>query len=430
MVGKRRRRLFGRILPSTELVLTRLIRGERVGGILMLFATALALAWANSPLASSYRTLRETVPIDGSLALPGGRAIHLDLTLAQWAADGLLVIFFLVVGLELKREIMFGELRKPTTAVVPIVAAIGGVVVPAAIYLGVNAVGSGGSTQGWAIPTATDIAFALAILSVFGRRLPGSLRAFLLTLAVVDDLVAILIIAIFYSESIDGVWLVPAGVALWAIARCTSRPKASMALAIPLGLIVWLCVHESGIHATIAGVAIGVVVRAHKRPGERVSPVERWENRWGPVSALVAVPVFAFFAAGVALNGSALASAVEAPTSRGIALGLVIGKPLGIVLATFLVAGLTRASLPRGVSWWDVVGVATVAGIGFTVSLLISELAFGTGTVETDQAKAAVLTASAIAAIAGAAILAWRDRRHGEIGSRRGSPAPVEASHG
>ncbi|MCJ7827322.1 MAG: Na+/H+ antiporter NhaA, partial [Demequinaceae bacterium] len=313
MAGGRRRRLFGRLVPSTERVLATLLRGERIGGVLMLLATALALAWANSPLASSYRSLQETVPIDGSLPLPGGRAVHLDLTFAQWAADGLLVIFFLVIGLELKREIMFGELRKPTTAIVPIVAAIGGVVVPAAIYLGVNVIGTEGSTRGWAIPTATDIAFALAILAVFGRRLPGSLRAFLLTLAVVDDLVAITIIAVFYSESLDGVWLIPAGLALLGLARLTCRRTVSMWLAVPLGVIVWLCVHESGIHATIAGVAIGLVVRAHRRSGERYSPVERWEHRWGPISAIFAVPVFAFFAAGVALNGEALISAIEAP---------------------------------------------------------------------------------------------------------------------
>jgi NhaA family Na+:H+ antiporter len=295
----------------------------------------------------------------------------------------------------------------------------------------VNSVGSGGSTRGWAIPTATDIAFALAILSVVGKRLPSALRAFLLTLAVVDDLVAIMIIAVFYSESLDIVWLIPAGLALVALSRLTYRRKTPVWLMVSLGCIVWLGVHESGIHATIAGVAIGLAVRARTMPGERVSPVERWERRWGPISALFAVPVFAFLAAGVALNGTALASALEAPTSRGVALGLILGKPIGILIATFLIAGLTRATLPRGVSWWDVTGVACLGGVGFTVSLLITELAFGTGTPATELVKAAVLGASAVAAVIGATILAWRDRRYARLKAFRDARVMVgPISHG
>jgi len=428
MVVKSRRRLFGRLVPSTERTLRQLIRDERIGGVLMLIATMLALLWVNSGLASSYHSLQTRVPINGVLFLPSGREIHFGLTFSEWASDGLLVIFFLVVGLELKREIVCGELRRPATAIVPIVAAFGGVVVPAFVFLGVNAIGAEGATRGWAIPTATDVAFALAILSVVGKRLPGSLRAFLLTLAVVDDLVAIVIIAVFYSDGLDLVWLIPAGLALAALARLTHRRTIPVWLAVSLGLIVWIGVHESGIHATIAGVAIGLSVRARRRSGESISPVERWEHRWGPISAVFAVPVFAFFAAGVALNATAISLALDAPASRGIVLGLMLGKPIGIVLATLLIAGLTRATLPKRVSWWDVVGVAMIAGVGFTVSLLMSELAFGAGTTETQQAKAAVLIASTLAAVVGATILAWRDRHHGRKRARSSPQAPI--SHG
>lgn len=423
----RRRSLFRRLLPSTETTLSDLLRSERVGGVLMLAATVLALVWANGPLSSAYRGMQDFVPLDVSFSLPAGRAIHLDLTLAQWAADGLLVIFFLVIGLEIKRDLVYGELRNPATAAVPIVAAVGGVVIPATIYLVVNGMGEGGSVRGWAIPTATDIAFALAVLLVFGKRLPGSLRAFLLTLAVVDDLVAIVIIAAFYSEGLDFVWLIPAAILLRVIARLTRRRTVSLWLTAPLAVLVWLCVHESGIHATIAGVAIGLAVRARRRPGEGHGPVERWEHRWGPVSAMFAVPLFAFFAAGVALGGEALHATVDDGASRGIALGLVFGKPAGILLATALVAGLTRASLPRGVSWWDIVGLSAVAGIGFTVSLLISELAFGIGTVEAEHAKAAVLIASLMSAVAGAAILSWRDRHYRHEEERRIAKASIES---
>ena len=423
----RRKRLFGRILPSTERTLRDLIRSERIGGILMLVATVVALAWANSSLSSAYHGLQDFVPVDASFSLPAGRAIHLDLTLAQWATDGLLVIFFLVIGLELKRDLVFGELRRPSTAAVPIVAAIGGVIVPATVYLVVSGIGEGGSARGWAIPTATDIAFALAVLSVFGRRLPGSLRAFLLTLAVVDDLVAILIIAAFYSKDLDLIWLIPAVVVLRILSRLTRRRTVSPWLTVPLGILVWLCVHESGIHATIAGVAIGLAVRARRRPGEGHGPVERWEHQWGPVSAVFAVPLFAFFAAGVALGGEAISATVGDPASRGIAIGLVVGKPVGILVATALVAGLTRASLPRGVSWWDIVGLSAVAGIGFTVSLLISELAFGMGTPEAEHAKAAVLVASLVSAVVGALILSRRGRHYKRRQDEK-TPASVESS--
>jgi len=379
----------------------------------MLAATVLALFLANGPLADWYRSLHEVVPLHAVVSLPTGRAIHLSLTLAQWVEDGVLAIFFFVVGLELKREIVVGELRRPSTAVVPIVAAIGGVVLPALTYLAVNAADPEGSSRGWAVPTATDIAFALAVLAVVGRRLPSSLRAFLLTLAIVDDLIAITIIAVVYPSGLDVVWLVPAAVTLALVGFLTHRRVTSIAILFPLAALTWLFVHESGIHATIAGVALGLVVPATRKGKERRSPVEHWEHIWGPVSAAFAVPLFALFAAGVVFSGSAVSAAFTSPESRGIILGLVVGKPVGILLATMVVAGLTRATLPRGVSWWDVVAVAVMGGIGFTVSLLIGDLAFGDVGVGAEHAKAAVLLASIGAAAIGSTLLAWRDRHHG-----------------
>jgi NhaA family Na+:H+ antiporter len=384
----------------------------------MLAATAIALVLANGPLADWYGSLRDAVPFDLTVSLPTDRSLHLDLTLAQWAADGVLALFFFVVGLELKREMIVGELRRPATAIVPIIAAIGGVVVPATTYLVVNAHDPAGSVQGWAVPTATDIAFALAVLSVVGRRLPSSLRAFLLTLAIVDDLIAITIIAVVFPQRVDMVWLIPAAMTLGLVRFLSNRRVTSIALLFPLAAFTWLCVHESGIHATIAGVALGLVVPATRKGRETRTPVERAEHIWGPVSAVFAIPVFALFAAGVALDGSAVSAAFGSPQSRGIILGLMVGKPVGIILATALIAGLTRATLPRGVSWWDVVAVATIGGIGFTVSLLIGDLAFGANSVQADHAKAAVLLASIASATVGAVLLAWRDRHYGKVRSR------------
>ena len=418
MVVRATKRLFGRLAPSTERTIGDLLRNERVGGALMLGATVAALVWANGPWGPSYHSLQAFVPFHETLRVGGG--IHLNLSLAQWAADGVLAVFFFTVGLELKREIVAGELRKPATAIVPVVAAIGGMVVPALIYLAVNATSPGGVGTGWAVPTATDIAFALAVLSIVGRHLPNSLRAFLLTLAVVDDLLAIAVIAIFYSGGLDGWWLLPAAVTLGAVAYLTHRRVTSLWLLLPLAALTWLFVHESGIHATIAGVALGLVVPAVRRPGEKRSPAEHWEHTWGPLSAGVAVPVFAFFAAGVALDPSSLTSAVHDPASRGVALGLVLGKPIGILLATFLVARFTRASLSRGMSWWDVVGIATVGGIGFTVSLLIGDLAFDGDPTRVGHVKAAVLLGSVVSAAIGASMLAWRDRHHAGRAAARG----------
>lgn len=398
--------LFARLSARETRSLTDVLRSESTGGVLLLIGAAIAIIWANSRWAASYEQLQDVTV--------GPAALHLDLTLSTWAADGLLAIFFFVIGLELKREIVAGELRRPATAIVPVVAAVGGMVVPAAIYLAVNLTAPDGVPQGWAVPTATDIAFAVAVLAVVGRGLPNALRAFLLTLAVVDDLLAIIVIAVFYSDDVSLAWLAASlavVVLVWALLR---RGVTAPWLLIPLGVVAWVFMHTSGVHATIAGVLLGLAVPAVAARGSHggESLAEHYEHLWRPISAGFAVPVFALLSAGVGVREGAFAAAFADPVAVAILLGLVLGKPLGIVGATALVSRSERVGLAPGLSWWDVVGVGAVAGIGFTVSLLVAELAFGVDTPQDDHAKVAILTSSVIAALLGATILLVRGRRY------------------
>lgn len=386
-----------------------ILRKETIGGVLLLAAAVVALVWANSPWSPRYQFL---------LGYRVGPAwLHLDLTLTQWAADGLLAIFFFVAGLELKREFVAGDLRDPRRAAVPVAAAVGGVLVPAAVYLLVN-LGDSGVMRGWAIPTATDIAFALAVLAIIGRQLPSALRTFLLTLAVVDDLLAIMIIAVFYTQHLSIAPLLAAVALLAVFTLLVQRGLRSAWLLLPLAVATWALVHASGVHATVAGVLLGFavpVVPSH-RAGAAESGLglaEHFEHRWRPVSAGVAVPLFAFSAAGVTIGGlTGLTTALTDPVAVGIVLGLVVGKTIGVTAATFLVARWTRASLAEGLAWVDVVGLAVLAGIGFTVSLLIGELAFGTGSQRNEHVKAAVLVGSLLAALLAAVILRVRNRTY------------------
>jgi len=389
-------------LPETARIAD-VLRKETVGGGLLLGAAIAALVWANSPWSAGYFSLRGVEV--------GPEALHLRLTLGAWAADGLLAIFFFVAGLELKREFVAGDLRDPTRAAVPVAAAIGGVAVPAFLYTALN-LGGSGDVAGWAIPTATDIAFALAVLAIIGSHLPSALRTFLLTLAVVDDLLAITIIAAFYTRELS-VWplllaLVP--LALFTVA--VQRRVRSWWLLLPLAATTWALVHASGVHATVAGILLGFavpVVRRSAGPGPGLA--EHFEHRWRPLSASVAVPVFAFFAAGVAVGGTAgLSSALRDPVAVGIGVGLVAGKTIGVLAATWLVARFTRAELDTDLAWWDVLGLAMLAGVGFTVSLLIGELAFGAGSAKDDHAKVAVLAGSATAAVLAGILLRVRSK--------------------
>ncbi|WP_263731395.1 Na+/H+ antiporter NhaA [Cellulomonas sp. SG140] len=400
------RRLFAALTPGGERNLLDTLRDERTGAVLLLVATALALGWAQL-WPAAYRSAWATAV--------GPAAVHLHLTLGQWATDGLLAVFFFVVGLELKRELVTGELRRPATAVVPAVAAVGGMAVPALVYLAVNLTSADGRPVGWAVPTATDIAFAVGVLSLVGRSLPASLRAFLLTLAVVDDLLAIVVIAVFYARSLSVLPLLGAlgTVALFAVLARRTRPPVWLLL--PLALTAWALLHASGVHATIAGVLLGLSAPTSTPVGAApgtASTAERWEHRWRPLSAGVAVPVFALAAAGVTVSGDVLRAASHDPVALGVAAGLVLGKPLGILAATWAVARFTRASLAPALGWADVLGVGLVGGIGFTVSLLVGGLAFGSGSPQDEHVVVAVLAASAVAALLGGSTLAWRDRVH------------------
>ena len=394
-----------------------ILRKETVGGALLVAAAVLALIWANSPFADGYFALRDF--------RVGYEPWHLELSLGAWAADGLLAIFFFLVGLELKREFVAGDLRQLSKSVVPVAAAAGGVLVPALIYAAVNMY-SPETLRGWAIPTATDIAFAVAVLAIIGSHLPSALRIFLLTLAVVDDLIAISIIAVFYSSDIQPVPLLLALIplALYAfLARkyrrfFGTRFMAAWVILLPLGIATWALVHASGIHATVAGVLLGFavpVLRSQASGGPAAGPglAETFEHRFRPISAGVAVPIFAFFSAGVAVGGwEGLGSALADPVALGIIAALVLGKPVGVMGTTWIVTKATRARLDGSFKWVDVLGVSLLAGIGFTVSLLVAELSFGQGTQHDDHAKVGILAASLLAALLATVVLRARNRHY------------------
>ncbi|MGW3134487.1 Na+/H+ antiporter NhaA [Streptomyces sp. NPDC001139] len=398
------RKVLGRLSLPERTYVADALRTETVGGVLLLAAAVTALIWANVPaLHGSYESL--------SHFHFGPAALGLHLSVAHWAADGLLAVFFFVAGIELKRELVAGDLRDPKAAALPVAAALCGMAVPALVYTLTNLTG-GGSLGGWAVPTATDIAFALAVLAVIGTSLPSALRAFLLTLAVVDDLFAILIIAVFFTGSIDFAALggAVAGLAVfWLLLRKGVR---GWYVYVPLALVIWGLMYNSGIHATIAGVAMGLMLRCHRHEGEAHSPGEQVEHLVRPLSAGLAVPLFALFSAGVVVSGGALGDVFTKPETLGVVLGLVVGKAVGIFGGTWLTARFTRASLSEDLAWADVAAVATLAGIGFTVSLLIGELAFDGDAVLTDEVKAAVLTGSLIAATLATLLLKVRNAKY------------------
>ncbi len=381
----------------------RYLRTETIGGVVLLAATAVALIWANSPLGGSYEAIRDTAI--------GPAALHLDLTVAQWATDGLLALFFFVVGLELKRELVLGELSSAARALLPVAAAVGGMVVPAALALAIGW-GSPGIEQAWAIPVATDIAFALGVLALTGSALPSSARVFLLGLAVADDLGAIVIIAVVFSSGLD--LLALAGTVLCALAYWLLQRRRVRAwwIYVPLALLTWALLHEAGVHATIAGVVLALLTRVHRDAGEDEAPALRLEHRLQPWSAGLCVPVFALFAAGVPVGAQALRAVFTEPVALGVVVGLLAGKVIGIFGASLLAIRLTPACRPAGLAWWDLLAVSMLGGVGFTVSLLIAELALAGQGPLLETTKAAVLLASAAAALIGAALLVRRGKRH------------------
>jgi NhaA family Na+:H+ antiporter len=404
--------LFTRGSWSETRRIIEILREETVGGAILLAAAALALIWANSPWADSYKALTQLHLGEDLFGL------HLDLTLGAWAADGLLAIFFFVVGLELKREFVAGDLRDPGRAALPIAAAVGGMVVPALIFAAFTWNAGDGAVRGWAIPTATDIAFAVAVLAVISTHLPASLRTFLLTLAVVDDLLAITVIAVFYTSTIKLPALLLALIPLALFGFAVQRRVRSLWVLIPLAVLTWVFVHESGIHATVAGVLLGFtvpVLRNDRDPGPDSGPglAEHFEHLVRPLSAGFAIPVFAFFAAGVTFGGyDGLVTALSDPIALGIVAGLVVGKTVGVFGTTRLLAAFTHARLDASLRWIDVFGVAMLAGIGFTVSLLIGDLAYGADSPRQDIVKVAVLTGSVLAALLAAVVLRVRNRHY------------------
>ncbi len=384
----RQRPTFLGLLPLPERnAVADALRTETIGGLVLLAAAVVALIWANTPWSGVYEQIR-----DFHFGVP---ALGLDLSVGHWTADGLLAVFFLVAGVELKRELVVGELRTPATAALPVIAAICGMAVPAALYAATVTVG-GGTLDGWAVPMATDIAFALAVLAVLSTHLPAALRAFLLTLAVVDDLGAILIIAIFFTSDLN-FWALGAAVAGLGVFYALQRFRVrGWWWYVPLGIVIWALMYNGGVHATVAGVAMGLILRTTRDKGEDASPAERTSHLLHPVSAGVAVPLFALFAAGVSVSGAALDAVFTEPEPLGVVLGLVVGKTFGIFAGTYLAARFTRARLNPDLEWADVFSLAVLAGIGFTVALLIGELAFN-DPADAEHIKAAVLVGSLIA---------------------------------
>ncbi|MFG3552563.1 Na+/H+ antiporter NhaA [Streptomyces sp. NPDC047725] len=398
--GQRERSVFLDLLPWPErMQVARALRTETVGGLVLLAAAMVALVWANTPWNGTYEEIR-----DFDFGIP---ALGLDLSVGHWTADGLLTLFFLVAGIELKRELVVGELRTPATAALPVVAALCGMAVPAGVYLTSTGIG-GGSGQGWAVPMATDIAFALAVLAVLSTHLPSALRAFLLTLAVVDDLGAILVIAVFFTSDLNLPALAGAVAGLVVFYLLQRFRVRDWWWYVPLGVLIWALMYKGGVHATVAGVAMGLILRTARDEDEDASPGERTEHLLRPVSAGVAVPLFALFATGVSVSVGVLGEVFTRPEPLGVVLGLVVGKTVGIFAGTYLAARFTRARLNPDLAWPDVLALAVLAGIGFTVALLMGDLSF-TDPVDVEHIKAAVLLGSLLAAAVAALLIKRRN---------------------
>jgi len=367
---------------------------EASGGIVLVAAAVVALVWANSPWDGAYDTLWHT-----ELRVDLGRW-SLSEDLRHWVNDALMAIFFFVVGLEIKRELVTGELRDPRQAAVPAIAALGGMVVPALLFVLVT-VGSAGS-DGWGIPMATDIAFAVGVLALFGSRLSSAVKLFLLTLAVVDDIGAIIVIALFYSSGVEPGALAVATALLVAMVALRRLKVQHVSVYVLIGSGVWLATYQSGVHATIAGVALGLLTPAE--PDGDGSVADRLQHVLHPVSSFLIVPVFAVANAGVRIEGGVFEGSGTARVAAAVAVGLVLGKLAGILGATWLAVRSGLGRLPEGGNWGQMAGVAAVAGIGFTVSLFISGLAFDTAELES-AAKIGVLGASVAAAVLGSLLL-------------------------
>ncbi len=386
---------ISRYLPTQG---TEFVSVEVLSGIALLVAAAAALVWANVD-ATSYHDLWKT-----HLTLGIGD-LAISETLVKWVNDALMVLFFFVIGLEIKRELVEGGLRDPRAAALPVLGAVGGMVVPALIFVAFNAGGVGG--RGWGIPMATDIAFALGVLALLGPRVPSGLKLFLLTLAIVDDVGAILVIAVFYTSDMEPVWLIGAAAAIVGVLVLRRLGVMSPWVYLLPGVVLWICIHESGIHATIAGVVLGLLTPVTRGP--EAGPLEVLEHRIHPWTSFLIVPLFALANAGVVLGGDSIERAAGSAITWGVIAGLVVGKAIGVSVFALGAHRLGIGRLPDGVGSAHVVGAGILAGIGFTVSIFVANLSFGGELL--DEAKIGVLAASLLAGVLGAAWLVLLGRR-------------------
>lgn len=421
--------LPGRRVPR---VVRKFLDTEAAGGVVLLIAAVVALVWANSPWVGAYHALWGT-----DLSVGVGRFVLVE-DLAHWVNDGLMAVFFFVVGLEIKRELVVGDLREVRVAAMPVIAAVGGMIVPAALFLAVTAGGDG--ARGWGIPIATDIAFAVGVVALLGSRVPSSLKLFLLTLAIVDDIGAIVVIAVFYSSDVSLRFLAAAVGLLVVMLGLRRLGVVWLPPYVVLGVAVWLATRGSGVHATIAGVVLGLLAPARpltpaavarrwagdlvdepdaaeldvmvRLAKTSVSPAERLQHLLHPWTSFVVVPVFALANAGVTIGSKSFDAPGAASVTVGVAVGLVVGKVLGISVASWVAVRLGLGRLPDGASWPMVIGIAATGGIGFTVSLFITELAFDAGPLQ-ESAKIGVLGASTLAAAVGMVVLLRACRRPG-----------------
>ena len=399
---------WGRMLdpphhPSASALRT-FLQTEAAGGLILMGVAVLALVVANSSLASVYFGLLKTIV--------GG------LSILHWINDGLMSVFFLLVGLEIKRELVDGQLATWPRRILPGIAAVGGMVVPALLYVAVNA-STPQTLRGWAIPSATDIAFSLGVLALLGARVPVSLKIFLTALAIIDDLGAVTIIAVFYTANLSPEWLTLSGIALAALLGCNRLTIERLAVYLTLGFVLWFFVLKSGVHATLAGVALAFMVPIRPSPGDPddpTSPLHILEHAIQPWVAFLVVPIFGFANAGMSFTNMRWAVLLE-PVTLGIAVGLFVGKQVGVFLMTWLTVTCGWAVRPEGASWPQIYGISLLAGIGFTMSLFIGLLAFPAPPEIQDAAKIGVLLGSVLSAVVGAIVLllATKPRRPGMV---------------
>ena len=373
------------------------LRLESAGGILLVVAMAIAMIVVNTGLWPLYKGLL-AIPLEIRIG-----EFEIAKPLLLWINDGLMAIFFFLIGLEVKREVMEGELSDPAQIMLPAVAAVGGVVVPALVFTWFN-YGDESAMKAWAIPTATDIAFALGILSLLGKRVPASLKLFLLTLAIIDDLVAILIIAIFYSVDISTLSLIVAGIAYAALVIQNWRGVMRLTSYLVFGLIMWAAVLKSGVHATIAGVLLAFTIPLKHPEGKQYSPLRNLEHDLHPTVVFIILPLFAFANTGIPLEGMNMKTLMQ-PEPFGIAMGLFLGKQLGVFTFTWAAVKTGIAKLPLHVGWLEIYGLSVLTGIGFTMSLFISSLAFEEGATNLNADRLGILAGSFASALLGYVVL-------------------------